>query len=102
MQSQAEAQQIAESQQLEPAEQIQPHLTTDQAFEIARSRGYTSNRNSFKDWSARKPDDCRSLYGLVRFVGQKGDRSPLTFADVRSPNSLKNSDAVPGQLVLID
>jgi len=63
---------------------IRPHLTIAQAYELARQRGYTSLRNSFKDWSSRNPDDCEVKYGLRRFSGTQGVKGELVFADIAS------------------
>jgi hypothetical protein len=38
----------------------------------------------------------------MRFGGEKGGQGQLTFADVRSPDSLRKADVVPGQLALTD
>ncbi|NJR61223.1 MAG: hypothetical protein HC769_21755 [Cyanobacteria bacterium CRU_2_1] len=49
---------------------------------MAKQRGYSSTISSFKDWSARRADECESQFGLKRFPAQRGKRDQFLFADV--------------------
>ena len=40
-------------------------LTTQQAWETAKARGYSKSRDAFRAWSRRSPEKCRKLYGLI-------------------------------------
>lgn len=40
-------------------------LTTQQAWDVAKDRGYTKSRDAFRAWSRRSPEKCRELYGLI-------------------------------------
>ena len=61
-----------------------PNLTTTEAYEIAVTRGYPSTRNSFKDWTARRPDRCEAEYGIRRFPGRRSGKNELLFLDLRN------------------
>jgi hypothetical protein len=36
-------------------------LTTQQAWEVAKARGYTKSKDAFRAWSRRSPEKCRSV-----------------------------------------
>lgn len=49
-------------------------LSTSQAFERAKARGCDRNKNGFKGWSQRRPEQCLELYQLRR-IEPDGGRS---------------------------
>lgn len=40
-------------------------LTTQQAWEVAKSRGYTKSRDAFRAWSRRSPEKCWECHRLT-------------------------------------
>ena len=61
-------------------------LTTQQAWEVARSRGYTKSKDAFRAWSRRSPEKCRELHGLIvitdpqqgKMIGYQDDQANET------------------------
>ena len=43
-------------------------LTTRQAWEIAKARGYTKSRDAFRAWSRRLPEKCCECHGLTVLI----------------------------------
>ena len=40
-------------------------LTTQQAWEVAKARGYTKSKDAFRAWSRRSPEKCQECHGLI-------------------------------------
>lgn len=40
-------------------------LTTRQAWELAKARGYTKSKDTFRNWSKRSFEKCQEMYGLI-------------------------------------
>jgi photosystem II stability/assembly factor-like uncharacterized protein len=61
-------------------------LTTQQAWETAKARGYSKSRDAFRAWSRRSPEKCRELYGLIvitdpqqgKLIGYQDDQADGT------------------------
>ena len=61
-------------------------LTTQQAWETAKDRGYSKSRDAFRAWSRRSPEKCRELYGLIvitapqqgKLIGYQDDQADET------------------------
>lgn len=53
-------------------------LSTSQAFERAVIRGCERNKNGFKGWSQRKPDECLAEYQLRRIENVPGHKRSST------------------------
>ena len=61
-------------------------LTTQKAWEVARSRGYTKSKDAFRAWSRRSPEKCRELHGLIvitdpqqgKMIGYQDDQANET------------------------
>lgn len=51
-------------------------LSTSQAFERAVSRGCDRNKNGFKGWSQRNPEECLAKYRLRRIESIPGEERP--------------------------
>jgi hypothetical protein len=75
--------------QLTQTAQVAPEhnlLTTRQAWEVAKSRGYTKSRDAFRAWSRRLPEKCRELHGLIvitdpqqgKMIGYQDDQANET------------------------
>lgn len=61
-------------------------LTTQQAWDVAKDRGYIKSKDAFRSWSRRSPEKCRELYGLIvitdpqqgKVIGYQDDQSNET------------------------
>jgi hypothetical protein len=67
-------------------------LSSEQAWNIARERGFDRNLQGFRNWSQRHPDKCLNLFSFRRLTSIRGKSSAPAFEDLRYNQDLDCPD----------